>query len=115
MNGMKFVLLLVGFTLLCVGCGKSQNKDLRLRFISAESGFEKDALMLGVTEQSIAWISQSHGNRSFAWDGTSALPFSPEPGDHIRYTGSANGVTLVSGEAVVGSENPLIVPLRRAI
>lgn len=109
-------MVIIFLTCFIFACGKpsTPERELRVKLVSANQE-TRESLFWGVDSHEIQWLSNSHGIRSYPWDGVSPLAINPEQGDRIIYVGRGGGIVLLKGEAKIDDSGLIIVPLARVI
>jgi hypothetical protein len=96
-------------------CGKGGDASKSLAVnLSPPVGYTAESFWLGVTQKKLIVQPQNGDKQEIPWGSSADLDL--KKGDHLRFEGSgAEGQLLVFGDVDVGDENPLSIPLQRAL
>jgi hypothetical protein len=115
----SFLTFMIGaaLTLQCCGQGVTRSKTGSLEiFLQLPQGEDPSLFWYGVHSKSLRWIPEKGTSQEERWEIGTKAPWDPSEGDLIEFLGKdESGRLVVTGEAKVGEEKKVTLPLRRVL
>ena len=111
---LRFILCTL-FPIFLVACGKGGDASKALSVnLAIPADYTEANFWLGVTQKKLIVEPKSGDKHELAWGNAADMDL--HKGDHLRFEGSGpSGDLLVFGEADVGDENTVSIPVQRAL